>query len=255
MSGGGARLEREGALGRLVLDRPPLNVLDIATMEAVNHGLQSVADDPALRLLLITGAGRAFSAGVDVADHTDERVESMLGAFHEMVARIMGLEIPVIGVVQGAALGGGCELALACDIVLARADAKLGLPEIKLAVFPPLAAALLPRLVGRQRALDLMLSGRTFSGEDAARMGLVVQAWPADDFPARVEAYVHELLQLSGPAVRLAKRAVVEGLERPLGEALGRAEQIYSRDLMALPDPREGLASFLEKRAPVWKEA
>jgi cyclohexa-1,5-dienecarbonyl-CoA hydratase len=249
------RLEREGGLGRLVLDRPPVNVLDIATMEAANRCLQSAAEDPSIRVLTVTGAGPAFSAGVDVADHTEERVESMLNTFHQMVGRIMSLEVPVIAIVHGAALGGGCELALACDIVLARADARLGQPEITLAVFPPVAAALLPRLVGRQRALDLILSGRTFSGEDAARLGLAAHAWPADDFSPRADAYVNALLQLSGPALRLAKRAVDQGLDLPFAEALSRAERVYRRDLMALDDAREGLASFLEKRSPVWKEA
>jgi cyclohexa-1,5-dienecarbonyl-CoA hydratase len=255
MTAATVRLEREGALGRLVLDRPPVNVLDIATIVAANECLRTAAQDPAIKALVITGAGRAFSAGVDVADHAAERVESMLGAFHQLVARVTSLEVPVVALVQGAALGGGCELALACDIILARADAKLGFPEIKLAVFPPVAAALLPRMVGRQRALDLILSGRTLSGEEAARLGLVAHAWPADDFPVRAGAYVNELIQLSGPALRLAKRAVDDGLELSFADALARAERIYSRDVMALDDAREGLVSFMEKRAPVWKEA
>lgn len=251
----GVRLERKGALGRLVLDRPPVNVLDIPTMEAANGCLRAAAEDATIKVLTISGAGRAFSAGVDVADHTEDRVESMLREFHQMVGRIMALDIPVIALVHGAALGGGFELALACDIVLARADARLGQPEIKLAVFPPVAAALLPRMVGRQRALDLILTGRTFSGDEAARLGLVAHAWPADDFPSRVEAYVNALLELSGPALRLAKRAVDAGLDLPFQEALSRAETIYRRDLMVLEDAREGLSSFLEKRPPVWKEA
>ena len=255
MNGTGVRFEREGALGRLVLNRPPVNVLNIETMEAANGYLRVVAEDPAIRVLTITGEGRAFCAGVDVADHTEDRVESMLEAFHQMVGRIMALPVPVIALVQGSALGGGCELALACDIVLARADAKLGQPEIKLAVFPPVAAALLPRLVGRQRALDLILSGRTLSGEEAQRMGLVAHAWPADDYATRAEAYVRTLLELSGPALRLAKRAVDAGLDLPFQDALSRAELIYRRDLMALADAREGLAAFLAKRSPVWKEA
>lgn len=249
------RWEREGSLGRLVLDRPPVNVLDIATMVAANECLRAAAQDPGIKVLVITGAGRAFSAGVDVADHTAERVESMLSAFHQLVARVMSLKVPVVALVQGAALGGGCELALACDLILARSDAKLGFPEIKLAVFPPVAAALLPRMVGRQVALDLILSGRILSGEEAARLGLVAHAWPADDFPVRAGACVNELLQLSGPALRLAKRAVDEGLNLSLTDALTRAERIYSRDVMALDDAREGLASFMEKRSPVWKEA
>jgi cyclohexa-1,5-dienecarbonyl-CoA hydratase len=255
MSGPGAWLERQGPLGRLVIDRPPVNVLDIATLEAASSCLRAAAQDRTLKLLTITGNGKAFSAGVDVADHTPDRVESMLAAFHEVVRQIMALDIPVVALVHGTALGGGCELALACDIVLARADAKLGQPETTLAVFPPVAAALLPRLVGRQRALDLILTGRTITGEEAERIGLVAHAWPAAEFRARAEAYVCVLLALSGPALRLAKRAVDAGLDVPFGVALRRAESIYHRDLMALHDAREGVAAFLEKRAPVWNEA
>ena len=249
------RLEHEGGLGRLVLDRPPVNVLDIETLEAVTACLRTVGNDRAIRVLAITGAGKAFCAGVDVADHTPERVGRMLDAFHQMVGLIMSLEVPTIAIVQGAALGGGCEVALACDIVLARADAKLGQPEIRLAVFPPLAAALLPRMVGRQRALDLILTGRTLTGEEAARLGLAAHAWPADDFAVKADAYVNDLLALSGPALRVAKRAVDAGLELSLAGALAGAEAIYRNELMELDDAREGLAAFLEKRAPAWKEA
>lgn len=249
------RLERDGGLGRLVLDRPPVNVLDIETLEAMAACLRTVVKDPSIRVLTVNGAGKAFSAGVDVADHTPERVGRMLEAFHRVVGLIMALDVPTVAVVQGAALGGGCELALACDVVLARADAKLGLPEIRLAVFPPLAAALLPRMVGRQRALDLILTGRALTGEDAAGLGLAAHAWPADDFTGKVDAYVHDLLALSGPALRVAKRAVDVGLELPFAGALSSAEAIYRDDLMELDDAREGLAAFLEKRAPAWKEA
>lgn len=249
------RLERDGGLARLVLERPPVNVLDIATLEAVTACLRTVVNDRTIRVLTVTGAGTAFCAGVDVADHTPERVGRMLEAFHQMVGMLMALEVPTVAIVQGAALGGGCELAVACDIVLARADAKLGQPEIRLAVFPPLAAALLPRMIGRQHTLDLILTGRTLTGSDAARMGLVAHAWPADDFAVKADAYVHDLLALSGPALRVTKRAVDANLELPLAQALAGAEAIYRDELMELDDAREGLAAFLEKRAPAWKEA
>jgi len=249
------RLDRDGALAKLVIDRPPVNVLDVATMKAVSECLDAVARDRTIKVLAITGAGKAFAAGVDVADHTEERVECMLRTFHRMVDRIRTVKIPVVALVQGAAMGGGFELALACDVLLARSDAKLGLPEIKLGVFPPVAAALLPRIVGRQRALDLILRGCTFSGDEAHRLGLVTHAWPADDYCTGVAAYLRDLMELSGPALRLAKRAVDVGLEVPFHEALCRAEEIYRRDVMALEDAREGLAAFIEKRSPVWTEA
>ncbi len=249
-----ARYTREGGIGRLVLDRPPVNVLNLGTMEALQVALAEAAADPGLKVLAVSGAGRAFSAGVDVADHTADRVGRMLELFHGAVRRLMALDVPVIAVVHGAALGGGCELALACDIILARDDLKLGQPEIHLAVFPPVAAALLPRLIGRQRALDLILTGRSLGAAEALRMGLVSRVFGAAEFDAGTEAALAEFASRSGPALRLAKRAVGDGADLAFGAALERAEDLYLNDLMRLADAHEGIAAFMEKRPPVWKE-
>ena len=251
---GTVKYSREGGIGRLVLDRPPVNVLDLAMLETLQAALARAAADRRLKVLAVTGVGRAFSAGVDIADHTADRVGRMLELFHGAVRQLMAIEAPVVAVVHGAALGGGCELALACDMVLARDDLKLGQPEIQLAVFPPAAAALLPRLVGRQVALDLILTGRTIHADEALRMGLVSRIYPADAFETGTAAVLAGLAARSGPALRLAKRAVTEGLDLPFAPALARAEGIYLGELMQLPDAHEGLAAFMEKRPPVWKE-
>ena len=251
---GTVKYSREGGIGRLVLDRPPVNVLDLAMLETLQAALARAAADRRLKVLAVTGVGRAFSAGVDIADHTADRVGRMLELFHGAVRQLMAIEAPVVAVVHGAALGGGCELALACDMVLARDDLKLGQPEIQLAVFPPAAAALLPRLVGRQVALDLILTGRTIHADEALRMGLVSRIYPADEFETGTAAVLAGLAARSGPALRLAKRAVTEGLDLPFAPALARAEGIYLGELMQLPDAHEGLAAFMEKRPPVWKE-
>jgi len=248
------RYARTGGIGRLVLDRPPVNVLNLAAMEALQSAIAEAAADARLKVLAVSGAGRAFSAGVDVADHTADRVGRMLALFHGAVRQLMALEVPVVGLVHGAALGGGCELALACDMVLARDDLRLGQPEIQLAVFPPVAAALLPQLIGRQRALDLILSGRTIGAAEALRMGLVSRVFSAAEFDAGTDAALAELASRSGPALRLAKRAVLEGMDLPFGPALQRAEELYLNELMPLADVHEGLAAFMEKRAPVWED-
>lgn len=248
------RYARTGGIGRLVLDRPPVNVLDLAAMEALQSAIAEAAADAGLKVLAVSGAGRAFSAGVDVADHTADRVGRMLALFHGAVRQLMGLEVPVVALVHGAALGGGCELALACDMVLARDDLKLGQPEIQLAVFPPVAAALLPQLIGRQRALDLILTGRTIGAAEALRMGLASRVFSTAEFDAGTDAALAELASRSGPALRLAKRAVLEGTDLPFGPALQRAEDLYLNELMQLADVHEGLAAFMEKRAPVWEE-
>lgn len=244
-----------GPVARLTLDRPPVNVLNIPMLDELCDAVTEASTDLATKVLVLEGAGKAFCAGVDVRDHTADRVESMLEAFARAIAALRASPAPVVAAIHGAALGGGCELALACDIVLARADATLGQPEIRLGVFPPAAAALLPRVVGRQQALDLLLTGRTVHADEALRLGLVTRVLPRNDFAGAVDSYTALLAAHSRPVLALTKRAVVENLERPLADALHTADDLYLSDLMALRDPHEGLAAFMEKRDPVWKDS
>jgi cyclohexa-1,5-dienecarbonyl-CoA hydratase len=224
-------------------------------LRELDEAAAQVHADPDAAVLVVTGAGKAFCAGVDVADHTEDRVGEMIGVFHAALNRLLALELPVVAVLNGAALGGGLEVALACDVVLARSGAKLGQPEIQLGVFPPFAAVVLPRLVGRARAMDLCLSGRTFTAEEGRDMGLVQHVFPRDSFAQDADRYVAALTALSGPVLRLTKRAVSGGAHAPLGDALHATERLYLDDLMKLEDSREGLAAFLEKRPPAWKGA
>jgi cyclohexa-1,5-dienecarbonyl-CoA hydratase len=250
MSGNHVRLERDGVLARITLDRPPLNVLDLA----MTHELADALDEAAgASVLLLTGAGRAFCAGVDVADHIGERARPMLAGFHAVIRKMLAFEGPVLAAVNGAALGGGCELLLAADVVIAREDARLGQPEIRLGVFPPVAVALLPGLAGRQRALDLILSGRTLPATEALGLGLVNRVVPADRLQEEAAAYAHGLAALSPAVLRLTKRAVTGAALAAAIAAIDAAEQTYLAELMKLEDANEGLVAFLEKRAPVWR--
>jgi cyclohexa-1,5-dienecarbonyl-CoA hydratase len=248
------RYELLNGVARITLDRPPLNVLDQAMLDDLAAVVMAIRDEPKAKCLLLTGAGKAFCAGVDVKDHTANRVERMLHTFHDAIKGLLACEMPVICAVQGAALGGGMELALACDVVLARDDAKFAQPEIKLGVFPPAAAVLLWRLVGRQRALDLILSGRTIDATEARAIGLVSTVFAADKFASGVDEYAAHLASLSAPVLKLAKRAVNDGLHTASGAALMHAERLYLRDLMELADPQEGLAAWAAKRPPVWRD-
>ena len=252
LSGPSVRIERLGGLVRLILDRPPLNVLDIPMLRDLDEALETLRQDTSVNVLLVTGSGRAFCAGVDVADHTADRVGEMIETFHRVIERLMRLPFPVVAAVNGAALGGGCELALACDVVLAREGAKLGQPEIRLGVFPPAAAVLLPRLVGRQTAADLVLSGRVIEAGEAVRLGLASRVFAADEFDAAVEEYVVSMAALSGPVLRLTKRALREGEAGTPHDAMRRVERLYLDELMQMEDAHEGLAAFTEKRAPAW---
>jgi cyclohexa-1,5-dienecarbonyl-CoA hydratase len=239
---------------RITLEHPPLNVLTTAMMEELAAALRGAAGAGA-KVILLTGAGsRAFCAGVDVADHTPDRVAGMMHAFHAVITAILHSDVPVVAAVNGAALGGGMELVLAADVVLAREGAQLGQPEIRLGVFPPAAAVLLPRLIGRQRALDFILTGRSLSATEAHAAGIVTRVLPADDFEIACHAYASLIAGQSAAVVRLARRAVFQGLERPMDEAMAEADRIYLDELMRLRDAHEGLAAFLEKRQPEWRD-
>ena len=244
-----------GPAARITLDRPPVNVLTIAMLAELAAAVEEAAGHPEARAVVLTGAGKAFCAGVDVADHEADRVEAMIHAFSRAVRALLDAELPVVAVLNGAALGGGLELALACDVVLARAGAKLGQPEIRLGVFPPAAAALMPRRIGVQRAMDLILTGRTITAEEGAAMGLVSRVVDAGALEAAAEEYMAQLTSLSRPVLVLARRAVLGGLDGTADAALGLADRLYLDDLMQLDDPHEGLAAFEAKRGPVWSHS
>lgn len=252
---GPVRLEVEAGVARVTLVHPPLNVLTTEMLVDLAGVLSEAGADDSARVVLLTGEGRrAFCAGVDVADHTPDRVVGMMAAFASAIDALVKVDVPVVAALNGVALGGGLELALACDVILARDDVLVGQPEIRLGVFPPAASVLLPRLVGRQTALDLILTGRTMRADEARALGLITHAVAADAFDERVAEYVHGLATLSLPVLRLAKRTVLRGLERPLATALEEADRVYLDELMHLDDAREGLAAFIEKRAPAWRD-
>jgi len=251
MSVPAVHLERTGGVARITLDRPPLNVLNLSMLAELDDALGAAVD---ASVLVLSGAGRAFCAGVDVADHRGDLATLMLRRFHGVVRRLLDFAAPVIAVVHGAALGGGCELLLACDVVFARAGAKLGQPEIRLGVFPPVAVALLPDLIGRQRALDLILSGRTIEAAEAAALGLVQHVVAPDRLDAEAQAYIDGLAGLSPAVLRLTKRSTAVHRKRAI-RAIAAAERIYLDELMTLEDAHEGLAAFVEKRPPIWTGA
>jgi cyclohexa-1,5-dienecarbonyl-CoA hydratase len=177
----------------------------------------------------------------------------MIEVFHGIFRRLQQLPIPTLAAVNGAALGGGMEVAIACDLVVAAAGAKFGQPEIKLAVFPPVAAVLLPRLVSPARAMELLLGGENLLAEEALRIGLVNRVFARESFAADLAAYVAPYLSLSRAALASTLKAIRAASGKPFGEALEAAETIYLKELMATEDAKEGLNAFIEKRKPVWK--
>ena len=246
--------ERTGDLIRIAINRPPFNVLDIATMAEMNLALDRALDEQGAKALMLTGVGeKAFSAGVDVADHTKDKVSAMIETFHGNVKRVLAMPIPTVAAINGAALGGGCELAIACDMVVAAEGAKLGQPEIKLGVFPPIAAILMPRIAPTPRAMELVLGGGIIDAREAHAIGLVNKVYPRETFVADTAKFLEQFLSLSRAALVYAKHAMREAAGRPFHEALHHVEQIYLEDMMATEDATEGLNAFMEKRKPVWK--
>jgi len=247
-------LERRDRIATLTLDRPPLNILDIPTLQELAQALGSLREEPDLHLVVLRGSGeRAFSAGVAVEDHVPEKIEAMLETFHGALKQLRDLPALTLAVVRGHCLGGGLELATCCDLLVAAEDASFGLPEVELGCFPPVAAALYPRRLGTGRTLELLLTGRRFDGREALRLGLATWIAAADGLEERAQELITDLSSRSAAVARLIKRAVRAGDEQVFPAALASAEALYLQELAATEDMREGLDAFRERRSPVWK--
>ncbi|HEV8131040.1 MAG TPA: enoyl-CoA hydratase-related protein [Acidobacteriota bacterium] len=240
-------------VARFVLSRPPLNVLNISMLSELNRALESLADAPDIKVLVFSSDQKAFSAGVDIGDHTEEKVFTMLDEFHGVFRTLLELSIPTIAAVNGMALGGGCELASFCDFVIAAENAVFGQPEIKIGAFPPLAATYFPRLMGARLTAELLLLGDNLDARRAQQYGLVNKVVPEADLAKEVESLVKKLCAVSGSVLRVATRALRIGISASLQDTLEKIESVYFDDLMALEDAREGIQAFMERRKPEWK--
>lgn len=244
--------ELQDGVARVTLNRPPLNILNIAAIEELHRAIAQ-AQSQDVKVLVIGHQGKAFSAGVAIEDHTPDKVPEMLEKFHGLFRLLQSMAVPSVALVDGMALGGGCELAVFCDMVIASERATFGQPEIKVGVFPPVAAVLFPHLVGRNRALELLLTGKTIGAAEAQAIGLINQVYPTDSFHENAEKFIASLTSLSAPVLKLTKRAVDQSLYSSVVEGIAAAERLYLGELMKTEDAHEGLAAFLDKRKPVWR--
>jgi enoyl-CoA hydratase/carnithine racemase len=247
------RVERDGAVASIRLDRPPANALSEAVSLELWDAARDVEDDDGVRAVVVWGGERIFAAGADVkamAEFGPREIESSVGALEGALRHLEAVPKPVVAAVNGYALGGGCELALACDFRYAAADARLGLPEIRLGIIPGAGGTQrLPKLVGLARARDLIFSGRHVGADEALEIGLI----DAVTSPDRVyeEALARARGFADGPslAYRAAKVALLAAGDRRQEDGLEVEREMF-RELFATQDQKEGMRAFLDKRAP-----
>jgi cyclohexa-1,5-dienecarbonyl-CoA hydratase len=216
--------------------------------------LEVARNDATVSVVVIRGAGdRAFCAGVDIKDHLPEKVASTLNVFNKVFYSMERLDKPTIAVVQGFALGGGCELAAACDIIIASENAQFGQPEIKVGAIPPVAIALLPKLVGRKKAFEMIMTGESITAAEAQRIGLVNIVVPTERLDQATRDMVGMLTQISPIVLKITRMAMRESLDLEYLRGLDKVTDIYLSVLMRTEDSVEGLKAFLEKRKPQWQ--
>ena len=240
-------------VARLTLHHSPLNVIDIAMMDELAQALSEIEARADVSILVLRGAGQSFSVGVDVAAHTPDKVANMLAKFHTVIRSLVGSKKVTIAAAHGHCLGGGAEMAMVCDLVYTVETAVWGFPEIKLGCYPPVAATALAALVGQKHAADLILTGRSITGTEAARIGLVNRAVADASLESVVKEAIQHLSKLSPAALAITKKANYAWDSMHFDKGLARAEKIYLDELMNTEDVHEGIKAFLEKRQPVWK--
>ena len=242
-------------IARITFARPPLNIFNIAMMREMGAALNDCAGRRNLTAIIFDAAPgtKAFSAGVAVEEHVADTVFRMLDSFHSIFRILNQISKPVVAVVDGPALGGGCELVAACDIVIATERARFGQPEIKLGVFPPVAAVILPRIIGEKKAREMILLGEIVDADEALRLGLVNYVVPSAELSQHTEVLLTKLSELSSVSLQFTRSALDLGRNSDFESALTEIENLYLNELMKTEDATEGVQSFMEKRKPEWR--
>jgi cyclohexa-1,5-dienecarbonyl-CoA hydratase len=242
-------------LATIVLNRPPVNVLNIAMMDEINNAIEGLKGKKDVKVILFKAKGKCFSAGVDVGEHMGDLAPKMIASFHRMFRLMDDVGVVTVASVYSSCLGGGCELAVFCDLVIAADNSKFGQPEIQVGVFPPIAAQLFPRIIGRKAAMELILSGKILGAQETLALGLINKVVPVAELEAQTADFVKPYLGLSAEVLRSTRKAISKGLMDDFDPSLRIIEDIYLNELMKTHDAQEGLKAFLEKRKPTWKNA
>src|SRR6195952_2244661 len=245
-------VERDERVGIITLNRPKaLNALNSQVMDEVTSAAIELDNDDDIGAIIITGSAKAFAAGADIKEMSGLSFADAFGAdFFAPWAKLAAVRTPTIAAVAGYALGGGCELAMMCDLLIAADTAKFGQPEIKLGVIPGMGGSQrLTRAVGKAKAMDLILTGRTIDAAEAERSGLVSRVVPADDLLSEAKAVATTISKMSLPFSQMAKEAVNRAFESTLAEGLLYERRLF-HSTFATDDQSEGMAAFIEKRPP-----
>jgi cyclohexa-1,5-dienecarbonyl-CoA hydratase len=243
----------DGDVCRLTLDRPEHNLLNERMLAEIAAGINAVGNHPNIKLIILDSAGKTFCGGIELGEYTHRRVFQMLDAFHNAFSAMLDMSKPLLVVINGPAYGGGAELAAFGDLVIATPRAKFAQPEIKLGVFPPLAAAILPYVLGPKLALELVLTGETITAERARDLGLVNWLVPENELGHKVNELIGKITTHSGPVLTMAKKAVLGSLGMPLRDGVRNSLKVFLNELGELEDSQEGLRALVEKRSPKWK--
>lgn len=248
------KTEKKPRVTCIAIEHPPVNVLGIQLLRELDQELSACAADNTTDVVVIRGAGtRAFSAGMEIRDHTRDKVPEMLEIVHSVIRKLLALPQVTIAAVRGVCFGGGCELASCCDLVVASEDSSFATPEIQVGCYPPVALARFSTLIGYHRAAEMILTGRHYGAREALDLGLINRVFAEDQFDNGLTALLDELLSKSGAVTRIALKGLRELSLRDFSDALSRSEEIYCRDLLHTEDVDEGVRAFLEKRKPNWK--
>lgn len=245
---------RHGSLGvtTVTIDHPSRNILDLEHCRALSAELEGIRREGKSRVVVLRGAGAQFSTGVDIRQHTPDLMPTLLPAFHDVFDALLALDAITVAAVHGWCLGGGAELALACDRVLAREDARFGFPEINVGCFPPVAVPLLAARVGVGQALPLILEGKDRAARELLASGMV-SSTTAGDLSELVEREIARYCDKSSTVVGMVARVLHVEARRAWGCRIREVEKVYLEQLLQHPDASEGVAAFLEKRPPVWR--
>lgn len=245
-----------GSVARLSLNRPATNnSLTVRMMQEIIQAIEGLANANDVRVVVLEASkdSKAFSAGVALSDATPERAFQMVETFHGIFKAMLEVSKPVMTVVNGPAVGAGCELALFGDMVVVTERAVFAQPEIKAGLFPPIAAIILPHLVGPKRALQMILTGERIGAQEALRLGLVNRVVSDADLEKTVQELIAQISEQSAPVLEMAKKVIFQSMGQPLLEAMKNSANLYLNQLMDLEDSQEGLRAILERRKPVWK--